>query len=82
MARARCSDDPNQIFTEHELITAGQRYALDPTHTESVNEVCDHSGSSMSVRPPRGVHKPDPQPKDEVIFAEVDPITTSPEGEE
>ena len=36
-ARASCSDDLNQVISEHELIAAGQRYALDPTHTESLN---------------------------------------------
>ena len=29
-------------MSEYELITAGQRYALDPTHTESLDQVCEH----------------------------------------
>ena len=37
VAHASCNDDPNQVKREHELILAGQRYALDPTHTESLN---------------------------------------------
>ena len=45
VAHATCSEDPNQVKTEQELILAGQRYALDPTHTESLDEVCDHAGS-------------------------------------
>ena len=50
---------------EHELILAGQRYALDPTHTESLNEVCNHGGSSFSgVRPLRTEHEHNPQPKE------------------
>ena len=44
VARATCSYDPNQVKTEQELILAKQRYALDPTHTESLHEKCDHVG--------------------------------------
>ena len=36
-ARATCSEDVNQVMNEQELISAGQRYALDPTHTESLD---------------------------------------------
>ena len=36
-ARASCSEDLNQVRDEGELIAAGQRYALDPTHSESLN---------------------------------------------
>lgn len=35
-ARARCNDDPAFIESEEEMIKAGQRYGLDPTHTESL----------------------------------------------
>ncbi len=42
ISRASCSHDPNQVKHEQELIAAGQRYALDPTHTESLHEKCDH----------------------------------------
>lgn len=60
IARASCSHDPNQVKHEQELIVAGQRYALDPTHTESVNEECDHTGSLL--RQPRKEHVADPRP--------------------
>ena len=46
-------------MNEAQLIEAGQRYALDPTHTESLDQVCDHS--HMSIRPPRTSHPP-PEP--------------------
>lgn len=36
-ARATCSEDVNQVLNEDQLIAAGQRWALDPTHTESVD---------------------------------------------
>lgn len=45
VARASCNNDLNQVKTEEELILAGQRYALDPTHKESLNEECDHTSS-------------------------------------
>ena len=47
ISHATCADDPNQVKSEHEMILAGQRYALDPTHTESLNEKCDHAGSKI-----------------------------------
>lgn len=70
IARASCSHDPNQVKHEQELIIAGQRYALDPTHTESLNEECDHTGSVL--RQPREEHSPDPRPTwtDEVEIVE------------
>ena len=64
IARATCSLDPNQVKTEQELILAHQRFALDPTHTESANlEVCEHNISGVVQRPPRIKHSADPQPK-------------------
>jgi Xylanase inhibitor C-terminal len=42
VSRARCNDDPNMILNEQEMITAGQRYGLDPTHIESLNSTCLH----------------------------------------
>ena len=48
---------------EEDLIIAGQRYALDPTH-ESHGETCDHySSSSVHIRAKRQHHEPDPQPR-------------------
>jgi len=44
-ARASCSDDPYQVMCEADMIAAGQRWALDPTHLESVDIPCDHSRS-------------------------------------
>jgi len=41
-ARASCSYDVNQVYNETQMIQAGQRYALDPTHEESQDQVCDH----------------------------------------
>ena len=50
---------------ERDLILAGQRYALDPTH-ESHGEKCDHySASSVHIRAKRQRHDPDPQPRDD-----------------
>ena len=62
VSRASCNEDPNQILSEHDLILAGQVYGLDPNHTPSVNETCDHMGSV--VRPPRKFHEPNPQPRE------------------
>ena len=63
IARATCSLDPNQIISEQELILAKQRYALDPTHTESLNEECTIRSGTFVQRPARIKHDPNPQPK-------------------
>lgn len=75
IARASCSDDPNQIFTEQELIDGGQCYSLDPEHTESYDEECEHIGSY--IRPPRTKHpaqtQSSPRPTPPRDDAEVSP---------
>ena len=48
IAHATCSEDPNQVKSETDLILAGQQYALDPTHLDSLNAVWD---LSAKVRP-------------------------------
>ena len=58
-------------MSEGELISAGQRYALDPTHTESLDQECEHS--HMSVRPPRKSHPPKPLPEPEPVQEEIEP---------
>ena len=58
IARAKCNEDPNMILSEEELILYGQRYALDPTHTESLNIPCAHS--FVDLRTPRAPKKPKP----------------------
>ena len=63
IARARCSEDVNQVGDDFELIIAGQRYALDPTHAESATEECNHSTNNFTIRAPRQEHMPNPQPK-------------------
>lgn len=48
-SRARCNNDPNFIESEQEMITAGhQRYGLDPTHTESLVQNCQHGRSVVN----------------------------------
>ena len=36
VARARCNEDPNQVLHAEDMVLAGQRYGLDPTHVESL----------------------------------------------
>ena len=70
ISHATCADDPNQVKSEHEMILAGQRYALDPTHTDSVDETCDHDAGGCKVRPERKKHAPNPQPREPTIVDE------------
>ena len=44
------------------MILAGQRYALDPTYTEDLDEKWDQAGAK--IRPKRTEHAPDPQPRE------------------
>lgn len=75
IARASCSDDANQVLTEEQLIQAGQRYGLDPTHTESLEQTCNHVG--QSIRPPRTKHPfvPSISKKNEKSETTEDPTT-------
>ena len=57
IARAICSEDPNQIFYERQLVDSGQRYALDPTHTESLEQSC-FLESMNGYQPKRKSHPP------------------------
>ena len=64
IANSHCSIDPNQVVDQAELILADQRYALDPTHVESVSEESrNNSLNNFSIRAPRMEHMPDPKPK-------------------
>jgi hypothetical protein len=36
IARAKCNEDYNQVLDEKEMINSGQRYGLDPSHSESL----------------------------------------------
>ena len=74
IAKASCSEDPNQVKREHELILAGQRYALDPTHTESVNEKC--GSDSSFVRAARVEQEYDPQPREDDSDLFIEPEKT------
>jgi len=49
---------------------------LDPTHSESLNEQCDHEANGrVTLRPTRPVHPPNPQPRlDETEEPMTDPI--------
>ena len=74
VSHATCADDPNQVKSEHELILAGQRYALDPTHTESLDEKCDHDAGGCITRPKRKEHAPNPQPREPIIPVSKDDV--------
>eukprot|EP00347_Sterkiella_histriomuscorum_P001127 403373223 len=46
IARAQCNKDFNQIKSVQEMIESGQKYGLDPNHSESLHQVCSHRGIS------------------------------------
>ena len=40
ISRAQCNEDPNQVMNATMMILKGQKYGLDPNHTESLVQVC------------------------------------------